>query len=325
MNSKKIGLFIAQLRKEKNMTQQELADKLYVTSGAISKWENGRGIPDITLIRSMANILQVTIDEILNGEREYSKKNIKEDDENKILEIKGLSKSFGKRKVLNNVNLDIYDGEIVGLIGTNGAGKSTLIKTVLNLYKSDSGLIKICGFNIKTDLTKALEKIGCIVENPDMYEDISGRKNLKITEILSKNDNDEYTKEIIKLVKLEDRIDDKVKTYSLGMKQRLGIANALIQKPKLLILDEPTNGLDPLGIIELREILKKINVEQKTTILISSHILSEVESICDKVFIIDNGKIINSFGMEKIKYKHISLEKEFLKSLKREEVDYENK
>ena len=145
-----------------------------------------------------------------------------------------------------------------------------------------------------------------------MYENITGRKNLQITEILNKDDDKEYTDKIIRLVKLEDRINDKVKTYSLGMKQRLGLANALLKQPKFLILDEPTNGLDPLGIKELRDILKKISRDNNMSILISSHILSEVENLCDRIVIIDKGKITSEFGIEEVKYKHISLEDEFL-------------
>lgn len=312
MDSEKIGKFISELRKEKNMTQQELADKLNVTDKAISKWENGRGIPDISLVRKLANLFQVKDEEILNGERNFKKKEIDENHHSKVLEVTNLSKSFGKRKVLDNINLDIYEGDIVGLIGPNGAGKTTLIKTILNLYMYDSGNVKICGYDTKKDLVNALSKIGCIIENPDMYENISGRKNLKITEILNTDDDIEYTDKMIKLVKLEDRINDKVKTYSLGMKQRLGLANALLKRPKLLILDEPTNGLDPLGIKELRETLKKISIEQNMSILISSHILAEVENVCDKIVIIDKGKIIKKFGIEEVKYRHISLEDEFL-------------
>ena len=318
MDSEKIGKFISELRKEKNMTQQELADKLNVTDRAVSKWENGRGIPDISLVRELANLFQVKEEELLNGERNFKKKEINKEHHSKILEVNNLSKSFGKRKVLDDINMEIFEGDIVGLIGPNGAGKTTFIKTILNLYKYDKGNVKICGYDTKKDLANALSKIGCIIENPDMYENISGRKNLEITEILNKDDDKEYTNEMIKLVKLEDRINDKVETYSLGMKQRLGLANALLKRPKLLILDEPTNGLDPLGIKELRETLKKISNEQNMSILISSHILAEVENVCDKIIIINEGKIVKKFGIEEVKYKHISLEDEFLETTNNE-------
>lgn len=312
MNQEKIGKFIATLRKENNMTQQELADKLNVTDRAISKWENGRGIPDISFIQGLSTLFKVTENELLNGERNFKKREIDINHHSKVLEVNRLSKSFGSRKILDDINLEIFEGDIVGLIGPNGAGKTTLIKTVLNLYHCDKGNVKICGYDTKKELKKALSKIGCIIENPDMYENITGRKNLQITEILNKDDDKEYTDKIIRLVKLEDRINDKVKTYSLGMKQRLGLANALLKRPKFLILDEPTNGLDPLGIKELRDILKKISRDNNMSILISSHILSEVENLCDRIVIIDKGKITSEFGIEEVKYKHISLEDEFL-------------
>ena len=312
MNQEKIGKFIATLRKENSMTQQELADKLNVTDRAISKWENGRGIPDISFIQELSTIFKVTENELLSGERNFKKREIDINHHSKVLEVSHLSKSFGNRKILDDINLEIFEGDIVGLIGPNGAGKTTLIKTILNLYHYDKGNVKICGYDTKLELKKALTKIGCIIENPDMYENITGRKNLQITEILSIDDDKEYTDKIIRLVKLEDRINDKVKTYSLGMKQRLGLANALLKHPKFLILDEPTNGLDPLGIKELRDILKKISQDNNMSILISSHILSEVENLCDRIIIIDKGKITSEFGIEEIKYKHISLEDEFI-------------
>lgn len=308
MNQEKIGKFIAQLRKERNMTQQELANKLNITDRAISKWENGRGMPDIYFIREVANLFQVSEKELLNGERDFKKKEIDLNHYSKVLEVSNLSKSFGKSKVLDNINLTIHEGDIVGLIGPNGAGKTTLIKTILSLYKYDSGNVKICGFDTKKDLENALSKTGSIIENPDMYLHLTGKKNLKITALINDIKDKEYIDEMVKFVGLDDRINDKVKKYSLGMKQRLGLANALIKKPKLLILDEPTNGLDPRGIKELRVMLKKISAEQNMSILISSHILSEVENICDRVIIIDKGNIVSEFGIEEAKYKNISLE-----------------
>ena len=308
MNQEKIGKFIAQLRKERNMTQQELANKLNITDRAISKWENGRGMPDIYFIREVANLFQVSEKELLNGERDFKKKEIDLNHYSKVLELSNLSKYFGKRKVLDNINLTIHEGDIVGLIGPNGAGKTTLIKTILSLYKYDSGNVKICGFDTKKDLENALSKTGSIIETPDMYLHLTGKKNLKITALINDIKDKEYIDEMVKFVGLDDRINDKVKKYSLGMKQRLGLANALIKKPKLLILDEPTNGLDPRGIKELRVMLKKISTEQNMSILISSHILSEVENICDRVIIIDKGNIVSEFGIEEAKYKNISLE-----------------
>ena len=308
-----MGNFLAELRKEHGYTQKDIGDILGISDNSVSKWERGINSPDIYYLNTLADLFHVTVQEILNGERNFKKKKIDEEHHNKVLEVENLSKSFGKRKVLNDVNLTIYEGDIVGLIGPNGAGKTTLIKTILNLYKSDIGNVIICGFDIRKDLEKALSKTGSIIENPDMYLSLSGRKNLEITALINDIIDKEYINEMIKLVGLEDRINDKVKKYSLGMKQRLALANALIKKPKLLIFDEPTNGLDPYGIKELRMILKKISEEENMSILISSHILSEVENICDRVMIIDEGKIICNFGIEEVKYKNISLEEEYFK------------
>lgn len=208
-----------------------------------------------------------------------------------ILEIKNVSKKIGKKQILKDITLEVKQGEIFGFVGPNGAGKTTLIKTMLGLYKQDSGSITINGFNIKTEFEKAMENIGAIIENPEMYDYLSGKDNLKIYKMIG-NVSDEALEEIIKTVKLENRINNKVKTYSLGMRQRLGLAQALISNPKLLILDEPTNGLDPIGIKELRELLKKISKEKNISVFVSSHILSEIELICDRIAIIDGGSLI---------------------------------
>ena len=322
MDYQKIGEFILKLRKENNLTQQELADMLHVTDKAVSKWETGRGIPDIGTLKDLANIFNVEEKEILNGERNFKKKEIDPNHHSVVLEVNNLYKSIGKREILHNNNLKIYEGDIVGLIGPNGAGKSTLIKTITSLYKINSGNIKICGFDIKKELEDALSKIGCIIESPDLYKDLTGRDNIEIVKMLNNIKDNNYIEEMIDFVKLRDRIDDKVKKYSLGMKQRLALLCALIKKPKLLILDEPTNGLDPKGIKELREMIKRISREDNISVLISSHILKEVENICDRIVIINEGFIIKEFGIEEVKYKNISLEDEYFKLI--EGVIYED-
>ena len=191
MNQERVGKFIADLRKEHNLTQQELADKLSITDKAVSKWENGRCMPDVSFLEQLSSLFEVTVKELLNGEREFKKRNINYD--KKILEIKNLSKSFGNRKALDDVNLDIYEGEIVGLIGPNGAGKTTLIKTMLNFYHYEKGSIKIEAYDVKRNLEEALSQVGAVIENPDMYGHLSGRKNLEITELI----NDIKDKEMI--------------------------------------------------------------------------------------------------------------------------------
>lgn len=311
MNQEKMGLFISELRKEYKLTQKELADKLGILDTSVSKWERGINATDISYLTELSKIFHVTVQELLNGERNFKKKEIDVNHHSKVLEVTNLSKSFGKRKILDNINLTIYEGDIIGLIGPNGAGKTTLIKTILRLYYYDKGSVKICGYDTKKQLEQALSKVGSIIEKPDMYDQLTGRKNLKITELLNNIHDQKYVEEMIEFVGLKTRINDKVKKYSLGMKQRLAIANALIKKPKLLILDEPTNGLDPKGIRELRQMLKTISQEQNMSILISSHILSEVENICDRVVIIDQGRLVKEFGIEEVKYKNISLEEEY--------------
>lgn len=209
-----------------------------------------------------------------------------------ILEIKDVSKKIGKRQILNNLSLEVKEGEIYGFVGPNGAGKTTLIKVMLGLYKNDSGSIKINGYDIKKDFEKAMDSVGAIIENPEVYSYMSGKDNIDLYLRMNPNNDKEYVNDVIKSVKLGNRINSKVKTYSLGMRQRLGIAQALVSRPKILILDEPTNGLDPLGIKELRELLRKISKEQNIAVFISSHILKEIEIICDRIAIIDNGSII---------------------------------
>lgn len=218
-----------------------------------------------------------------------------------ILEIRNVNKRIGKKTILDNISFDIKEREIFGFIGPNGAGKSTMIKTMLGLYKKNSGTILIGGLNIDTRFEEALKQVGAIIENPDMYSHLTGMQNLQIFANMRGSITKEKILDYVRLVKLENRISDKLKTYSLGMKQRLGLVQALMHNPKLLVLDEPTNGLDPLGIIELRQILKKINEEYGTTIFISSHILSEIENICTTIAIIDNGKIIDIKKMDDIK------------------------
>ena len=218
-----------------------------------------------------------------------------------IIEVKNLNKSFGKKKVLNNVSLSVSEGEIVGFIGPNGAGKTTTIKLILGLQKIDSGTVVINGYDIVKDFKKAIEKVGAIVESPDLYMYLSGLDNLKMIASMYNGVDSKRIDEIVKLVGLENRIKDKVSKYSLGMRQRLGIAASLIHSPNVLILDEPTNGLDPEGIKELRALLKKLAKKEKMGVLISSHNLSELESFCTDVCLIKNGEILTTASIEEIR------------------------
>lgn len=220
---------------------------------------------------------------------------------NKLLIVKNVNKYFGKKRVLKNVSFSLDEGEILGFIGPNGAGKTTTIKLILGLQSISDGIVLINGYDITKDFSKAIEKVGAIVESPDMYMYLSGRKNLEMVARMYDGISKERIDEVIKLVGLESRINDKVSKYSLGMRQRLGIAASLIHSPNLLILDEPTNGLDPEGIKELRVLLKNLARKEKVGILISSHNLSELESFCTDVCIIKNGEIIESTSVKEAK------------------------
>ena len=218
-----------------------------------------------------------------------------------VLKCENLNKVIKKKQILDDVSFELDEGEILGFIGPNGAGKTTTIKLVLGLQNITSGNVEINGFDVQKNFVKAIEKVGAIVENPDFYMYLSGRKNLELVANMYKNIDKSRIDEVVKLVGLENRINDKVSKYSLGMRQRLGIAQAILNNPNLLILDEPTNGLDPEGIKELREFLVKLAKEQNMAIFISSHNLAELESFCTKVCIIKNGKVIETATMENLK------------------------
>ncbi len=193
-------------------------------------------------------------------------------------------------------------------------GKTTTIKTILGLQKLDEGEVLINGYDIKKDFEKAIKNIGAIVENPDFYLYLSGYDNLKLNANLYENVDEKRIKEVVKIVGLEERINEKVSHYSLGMKQRLGIARAILNRPKLLLLDEPTNGLDPEGIVELRELIIKISQDDGISILISSHNLYEISACCKRVIIIKEGQIIGDKVTEGMDVK--SLEDVFIKEMK---------
>ncbi len=208
----------------------------------------------------------------------------------KAIKVRNISKKINGRRILHDINFDVYEGEIVGLVGPNGAGKSTLLKIMTGLYSYDSGEISYYNYDLKNNFEEAMSIIGTLIEYPDLYYNLSGKKNLEIFKTMFKNVDDETINEIVKIVEMEKVLGKKFKTYSLGMKERLGIASALINKPKILILDEPTNGLDPVGVKNIMNLLKNM---KNTTIIISSHMLSEIESLCDKIIFINNGSIVN--------------------------------
>lgn len=211
---------------------------------------------------------------------------------NKVLKLEGVTKSIKGKVLVDQISFEVNEGEVFGFLGPNGAGKTTTIRMLVGLIKPTKGTIEIAGFPVKTHFKEAMRQIGCIVENPELYSYLTGWENLNQFARMLGIKDDKKINEVVNLVKLTDRIHEKVKTYSLGMKQRLGIAQALLGGPKLLILDEPTNGLDPAGIRELREFIHMLVKEQNISVFISSHLLSEIEMICDRVGIINKGKMV---------------------------------
>ena len=218
-----------------------------------------------------------------------------------LLKIEGLKKAMKKKQILDDISLTVNSGEIVGFLGPNGAGKTTTIKMIMGLFTITEGQITVCGHDVVTDFENAMQYVGGIVENPDLYKRLTGRQNLEYLASMYNGDAKAHIDEVINLVKMSTRINDKVKTYSLGMRQRVGIAQALLHRPRLLVLDEPTNGLDPIGIKELRDLLKYLAKSADVGVFISSHLLSEMELMCDRIYIIDNGVIIGEKTIEEAK------------------------
>ncbi|MFJ7981655.1 ABC transporter ATP-binding protein [Lysinibacillus xylanilyticus] len=210
-----------------------------------------------------------------------------------IVQLRNISKTIGGKQLIQQLNIDLYPGQITGFLGPNGAGKTTTIRMMTGLMHPTEGNVIIDGLSLKENYEEAISKVGVIVENPEMYKFLTGYKNLLHFARMHKNVTKERIEEVVKQVGLEKRIHEKVSTYSLGMRQRLGLAQALLHRPKFLILDEPTNGLDPAGIREFRMYLRKIAAEDGVSVFVSSHLLSEIELMCDRVAVIQNGKLID--------------------------------
>ena len=209
------------------------------------------------------------------------------------VEIQNVSKVIKGKTIIDSLSFEVKNGEVFGFLGPNGAGKTTTIRMIVGLMEMTSGDIKISGYSVKKNFEKAVGQVGAIVENPEMYKFLSGYQNLLHYARMSKGITKEKIVETVKLVGLTDRIHDKVKTYSLGMRQRLGIAQALLHNPKVLILDEPTNGLDPAGIREIRDYVRMLAQEKDMAVIVSSHLLSEMEMMCDRIGIIQKGKLVD--------------------------------
>ncbi|NEN85403.1 ABC transporter ATP-binding protein [Paenibacillus elgii] len=208
-----------------------------------------------------------------------------------VLAVDNVKKMIGKRLIIKGISFDVRAGEIFGFLGPNGSGKTTTIRMLVDLIKPTEGSIRICGYDVQREHNEALQYVGCIVENPELYSYLSGWENLEHFARMLPGVGEKRIREVVDIVGMDARIHDKVKTYSLGMRQRLGIAQALLNDPKLLILDEPTNGLDPQGIKELREFIRQL-AETGLSLFISSHLLSEIQQMCDRVAIISHGEVI---------------------------------
>jgi ABC-2 type transport system ATP-binding protein len=210
-----------------------------------------------------------------------------------IISLKNVSKRIGRNTIIEDLSFDVPKGEIFGFLGPNGAGKTTTIRMIVGLMSITNGQILIKGKNIKTEFEQAIRHVGAIVESPEMYKYLSGYHNLVHYARMVPGVTKERIDEVVALVRLENRIHDKVKKYSLGMRQRLGVAQALLHRPSLLILDEPTNGLDPAGIRELRDYLRYLTRTEGISVVVSSHLLTEMELMCDRVAILQKGKLID--------------------------------
>ncbi|MBA2875304.1 ABC transporter ATP-binding protein [Thermaerobacillus caldiproteolyticus] len=211
---------------------------------------------------------------------------------NATLVVTDLRKTIRNKEIIKGLSFELTEGEVFGFLGPNGAGKTTTIRMLVGLIKPTSGHISICGYDLHRQFSKAIRNIGCIVENPELYPYLSGWENLEHFARMVPDIPKERIVEVVELVGLQNRIHDRVRTYSLGMRQRLGIAQALLGKPKILILDEPTNGLDPVGIREMREFIRFLAETEGLSVLVSSHLLSEIQLMCDRVAIMSKGKMI---------------------------------
>lgn len=218
-----------------------------------------------------------------------------------VLDVSNVTKTFGNRVAVNNISFTIHEGEIFGFLGPNGAGKTTTMKLICGLSQITKGQIRICGFDMPKNKEKALSQIGALIENPLMYPNMTGLDNLKYYASLYKKINKDEILKYARVVGLEHRLKDKVKAYSLGMKKRLGIAQALLHSPKLLVLDEPLSGLDPNGVKEMRDFLRALAKQYNIAILISSHMLTDMEQICDTIGIINNGQLLEIKSIQDLK------------------------
>jgi len=217
-----------------------------------------------------------------------------------VLKVQDLCKNYSGKEILKNISFEVNEGDVFGFLGPNGSGKTTTIRSVLGLIKKNSGQVIINNYDMDKDFIKGIKEVGAVVETPKFHEYLSGYDNLKLIANLHKELSKSDIEKVLKDVGMWKKSKAKVKTYSLGMKQRLGIAMALLNNPRLVILDEPTNGLDPQGIKEIRDLIIDLAKNKNITFFISTHLLAEVEQICNKVVIIENGKTLIEGNMDNL-------------------------
>ncbi|NOU91858.1 ATP-binding cassette domain-containing protein [Paenibacillus sp. LMG 31456] len=230
---------------------------------------------------------------------------------NAVVQLRNVTKRIGSKTIVDNLSFDVLPGEVFGFLGPNGAGKTTTIRMMVGLMSLTEGEVLVNGLSVKRQFEQAMVHVGAIVENPEFYKFLSGYQNLQHFARMIPGITEERLEEVIALVRLEHRIHDKVKTYSLGMRQRLGVAQAILHRPDVLILDEPTNGLDPEGIRELRDYLRQLSREEGLAVIVSSHLLSEMELMCDRVAIIQNGKLLDVRSFKNLENESKLLEVQF--------------
>jgi len=230
----------------------------------------------------------------------------------KVLEIIGLTKKYKNSRGITDINLDIYKGDIFGFLGPNGAGKTTAMKVMTGLMKPDSGDVKMFGHSILTDYELAMKKTGCIVETAESYSFMTAYENLRQFSRYYTDVDDKRIDEVLEITGIFKYKNEKSRNFSLGMKQRLGIAAAILSRPELVILDEPLNGLDVEGMVEMRKLIKRLSETEKTTFFISSHLIHDVELTCTRIGIIFDGKLLSVDTMENILMNYASLENYFI-------------
>ncbi len=235
----------------------------------------------------------------------------------KVIEIQNLSKLYPNGRGINDINLDIYQGDIFGFLGPNGAGKTTAMKAMVGLIRPDRGDVKISGYSVTEDYEKAMAKVGCIIETAESYPFLSAFDNLRQIARYYPDVDHKRIDEVLELTGILKYKSEKPRKFSLGMKQRLGIAAAILSRPKIVILDEPLNGLDVEGMIDMRKLIKNLAENEQTTFFISSHLIHDVELTCTRIGVVYNGKMLNVESMDSILKNYATLENYFVSEVER--------